>query len=288
MKILVHFWQVLRYEFFQNFEHMGLKQLADFAFMRFVMPLGWGASDRWQRTSKLPYLEPLTEDGILMLGHLDQTRITAIKTLLDTVVASKKNDKFYSVETFAQELIELGRQREILHFSTGDIHCPLAELARSDSFIELACTFLGLSKEEIVIEAMADLLLPIADRSKTYDALQFHRDLDAYRFLKIFIYLEDCQEGEGHHEYLARSHRNFPIRVCSIRGYETKEILTSIPCAHTVRVTGSAGLTFAENTLGFHRATQPSKRYRLMATLIYTESRFRHLYPCHFAAQSDN
>ncbi len=252
------------------------------------MPLGWGASGRWQRTSKQPYLAPLTEDGLLMLGHVDHTRISAIKTLLDTVVASKKSEKFYSVETFAQELIRLGQQREILHFSTGDIHCPLAELARSDPFIELACTFLGLSQEEIVIEAMADLLLPIAGRSETYDALQFHRDLDAYRFLKIFIYLEDCQEGEGHHEYLARSHRNFPIRLFRLRGYETKEILTAIPCAYTIRVTGSAGLTFVENTLGFHRATQPSKRYRLMATLIYTESRFRHLYPSHFAAKSDN
>jgi hypothetical protein len=178
--------------------------------------------------------------------------------------------------------VVLGKQREVLHFSEGNFQCPLADLARSESFMSLACDILGLPPEKIVIEAMVDLLLPVKGEAEVYDALQFHRDLDAYRFIKIFVYLGDCPEGEGHHEYLARTHRFFPARVCALRGYKVDEILTAIPNANLIKLSGTAGFVFAENTLGFHRATLPTTIYRLMATLIYTESRFEHLYPLHF------
>lgn len=263
---------------------MEWKRLVDFAFMRFAMPLGWGAKNRWHRTSRFPWLMPLVQDGLMIFGQVDHVRILAIRKLLDQAIQAKSKGKFCSLDDFAESLIRLGRQREILHFSTGDPHCPLAELARSEQFISLACDFLGLRLEEIVVEAMADLLLPVDRKVDSYDALEFHRDIDAYRFLKIFIYLKDCGEGEGHHEYLSQTHRFFPSRVCALRGYELKEIVAAIPSASLLKLCGKAGFAFAENTLGFHRATIPSKQPRLMATLIYTESRFSHLYPLHFRA----
>jgi len=246
------------------------------------MPLGWGARSRWQRTSQLPGLTSLAEDGLMILEQVDPVRISAIRALLDQTISSKTKGKFCSVDAFAEELIRLSKQREILHFSTGDSQCPLAALTRSVPLMELACNFLGLSKEEIVIEAMADLLLPVTSEDGPYDALKFHRDLDAYRFIKIFVYLDDCLIGDGHHEYLAHTHNFFPIRVCALRSYEQEEVLAAIPSASVIAVSGLAGFAFAENTLGFHRATLPTRRHRLMATLIYTESRFQHLYPLHF------
>jgi hypothetical protein len=285
VRIFAHFWQVLRYECLPNFERLGWKRLADFAFMRLAMPLGWGAKNRWRRTSRFPRLAPLTEDGLLILEQVDRIQLSAIRTLLNQAISSKTKGKFCSVDAFAEDSIRLGRQREILHFSTGDPQCPLAKLARSERFMSVACDFLGLTKEKIVIEAMVDLLLPVRGQDETYDALKFHRDLDAYRFIKIFIYLEDCLKGEGHHEYLSRTHRFFPVRVCAIRGYEPVEILEVIPSSYLIRVSGLAGFAFAENTLGFHRATAPATKPRLMATFIYTESRFRYLYPLHFNSQ---
>lgn len=246
------------------------------------MPLGWRARSRWKRTSQLPGLTSLAEDGLMILEQVDPVRISAIRASLNQAISSKTKGKFCSVDAFAEELIRLSKQREILHFSTGDSQCPLAALARSVPLVGLACNFLGLSKEEIVIEAMADLLLPVTSQDEPYDALKFHRDLDAYRFVKIFVYLDDCLIGEGHHEYLARTHRFFPVSICALRIYEPAEIFAAIPRASLIEVSGLAGFAFAENTLGFHRATRPATRPRLMATLIYTESRFRHLYPLHF------
>ncbi len=261
---------------------MRWKTLVDFAFMRFVLPLGWGADKRWRRTSRVPGLAPLAEEGLMVLTPIERTQLSAIKTFLAEVISSKTEGKFNSVEAFSKSLIAKGHQREILHFSTGSKYCPIAELSRSEPLMSLACDFLGLSADEVVIEAMVDLLLPVRRETGAYDALQFHRDLDAYRFLKIFIYLEDCLEGEGHHEYLARTHRYFPVRVCSLRGYDSEEIISAIPSAKLTRVYGTAGFAFAENTLGFHRATLPTRQSRLMATLIYTESRFRDLCRLHF------
>lgn len=282
VKWVAHLWQVLRYEAYPNLERMGWKQLADFTFMRFVMPLGWGAASRHRRLCRLPALAPLAYEGVMILKPVESGQLSEIRAFLDEKTAHKDSNKPRCVAEWANMLIERGRQREILCFSTGALSCPLATLARSESFLGLACDFLGLPPDQVVVEAMVDLLLPVNVVAGAYDALRFHRDLDAYKFLKIFVYLDDCPKGEGHHEFFSKTHLNFPISLSMTQSCAVEEIRSEIPCATVVGLHGAAGFAFAENTLGFHRATLPSSQARLMATIVYTESRFRHLYPLHF------
>jgi hypothetical protein len=282
VRLFVHLRQVLCYECYPNLPKMNWIKLADFMFMRFVMPLGWGAKSRRRRLSRMQGLIPLADEGVMRLESVGLEKVSEIRDFLNEKISHKYSGRYRSVSELEESLIELGQQREILCFSTGDLSCPLATLARSKSFIGLACDYLGRPSDQIVVEAMVDLLLPVAVEDGAYDALRFHRDIDAYKFLKIFVYLDDCSLGEGHHEYFSRSHLDFPIRLCMTRSYDFDEIQTAMPTAIIVGLHGAAGFAFAENTLGFHRATLPLSRARLMATIIYTESRFQHLYPLHF------
>ena len=282
VKWVTHLWQVLRREAYPNLGTMGWKQLADFTFMRFVMPLGWGAASRHRRLSCLPALAPLAYEGVMILEAVESAQLSEIRAFLDEKTAHKHSDRPRCVAEWANLLIARGQQRDMLCFSTGDLSCPLATLARSESFLGIACDFLGLPPDQVVVEAMVDLLLPVNVVNGAYDALRFHRDLDAYKFLKIFVYLDDCPKGEGHHEFLSTTHLHFPISLSMTRSRTVEEIKSEIPSATVVGLHGAAGFAFAENTLGFHRATLPSSQARLMATIVYTESRFRHLYPLHF------
>jgi len=281
-KWIARLWQVLRHEAYPNLGTMGWKQLADFTFMRFVMPLGWGAASRYRRLNRLPALAPLAYEGVMLLEPVESNQLTKIRAFLDEKTAHRYSGSPCSVNDWTRVLISRGQQRDILCFSTGDLSCPLAKLARSESFLGLACDFLGLPQDQVVVEAMVDLLLPVKIATGAYDALSFHRDIDAYKFLKIFVYLDDCPKGEGHHEFFSKTHLHFPISLSMARSYSVEEIQSEISSANVVALPGAAGFTFAENTLGFHRATLPSSQARLMATIVYTESRFRHLYPRHF------
>ena len=127
-----------------------------------------------------------------------------------------------------------------------------------------------------------DILNPFIQPGNQYDALSFHRDIDAYRFFKIFIYLKACKEGQGHHEYVTNTHNQFPSALIEFRSYSQEEIVTAIPSAHTVKMIGQSGFAFAENTIGFHRGTLPDREYRLMATIVYMQDRFKEIYPDYF------
>lgn len=282
VKWFAHLWQVLRHEAYPNLGSMNWKQLVDFTFMRFFVPLGWGAASRHRRLCRLPALAPLAYEGVMTLEPVESGQLTEIRSFLDEKTAHKDNGRPRCVAEWANVLIERGRQRDILCFSTGALSCPLATLARSESFLRLACDFLDLPPDQVVVEAMVDLLLPVDVVAGAYDALRFHRDIDAYKFLKIFVYLDDCRKGEGHHEFFSKTHLHFPISLSMTRSYAVEEIQSEIPSATVVSLHGAAGFAFAENTLGFHRATLPSSQARLMATIVYTEFRFRHLYPLHF------
>lgn len=218
----------------------------------------------------------------MILEPIESDHLYEIRAFLDQNIANKQNGSTRCVSDWAKVLVDLGQQRDIICFSSGEPSCPLARLARSESFLGLACDFLGLPPEKVIVEAMVDLLLPVNVVAGAYDALRFHRDIDAYKFLKIFVYLDDCAKGEGHHEFFSKTHLYFPVSLSRAQSYDVKDIQSGIPSATVISLPGTAGFAFAENTLGFHRATLPSSRSRLMATIVYTESRFRHLYPLHF------
>lgn len=96
----------------------------------------------------------------------------------------------------------------------------------------------------------------------------FHRDVDDYRFLKLFVYLTDVDERSGPHVFARGSHTQ--PALCEIRRYRDDEVARVIEQDDLIRFTGCAGTAFLEVTYGLHRAKPPVARPRLAFSALYT------------------
>ena len=102
------------------------------------------------------------------------------------------------------------------------------------------------------------------------DAEMFHRDVDDWRFIKLFIYLTDVDEESGPHAYVPGSYGSEGLR--SIRRYADAEVQAAYP-DKTIIITGKAGDSFLENTQGLNRGIPPQSRLRLLFQVIYSLSK---------------
>jgi hypothetical protein len=160
------------------------------------------------------------------------------------------------------------------------IYIPCSNLLRrifeETKLDKLASEYLSLNPNKIVFSAAIDALLTI-DKGKEIDmgydgALEFHRDVDSFRFFKVFFYLTDCYEGFGHHEFILGSHKNIPFKLREIRRFSIDELRSILKDRFKLtKVTGPKGFSFAENTTGLHRGTRPIKGDRLILTFTFSD-----------------
>jgi len=102
-------------------------------------------------------------------------------------------------------------------------------------------------------------------------AENFHRDVDDWRFIKLFVYLTDVDESSGPHSFVRGSHLSPALR--RIQRYSDSAVDEAFGTERTVVFTGPAGSSILENTYGLHRGTPPRSRLRLMFQVVYGLSR---------------
>lgn len=151
-------------------------------------------------------------------------------------------------------------------YSLADVlGCPhLLELANSPPLIRLAAHYIGCKP---TISAIA--LRWSYPREGIGTGLQgFHRDCDDWRFIKVFAYLTDVDEGAGPHVYISGSHRE----RCSMRlaPYTDAEVAARYGQQRMVKITGPAGTFFAVDTHGVHKGLLPSSKPRLLLQIQYS------------------
>jgi Phytanoyl-CoA dioxygenase (PhyH) len=96
---------------------------------------------------------------------------------------------------------------------------------------------------------------------------EFHRDIDDWSQIRLYICLTDVDDNVGPHVFIRSSHKwilpaktrvldidhpNFPMRD------------------NLVKLTGEAGMAWLGNTYVLHRGTIPTRKHRLMLTVTYT------------------
>ena len=100
------------------------------------------------------------------------------------------------------------------------------------------------------------------------EAENFHRDVDDWRQLKLFIYLTDVGDELGPHVFVRESHR---IRqLLDTRRYSDEEIIAGFGKDRIVTFTGPQGTCFLENTFGLHKGTTARGGNRLLLQVLYT------------------
>ncbi|WP_114393853.1 hypothetical protein [Oleisolibacter albus] len=109
-------------------------------------------------------------------------------------------------------------------------------------------------------------------------AQMFHFDLDDWRALKVFFYINETGLGAGPHQFIRGSHRNRPLRwqVSLFKGQAEAAVHAAYSPADILTLTGPAGFGFAEDPFGLHRGTLVTTQPRLMLEIEYGVTRPRH------------
>jgi len=278
-------------EFRTNIPKVGLSTAWRFFLMRLTVPFGRPRRYFIRRQAQSRVVAAIDATGFVQLPPLAPQTVQQVLGRLLANVSGQLPAHVRSVDEYAAALRRSNVERQTGLLSNGASDCVLAEVARSPEFAELAAQYLELDAADIIVEATVDMLVSLDTQKPAgaYDnALEFHRDIDGYRFIKMFVYLTDCFEGNGHHELYLESHRSYPLQLAPIRRYSPEEISRYLPQAVLKRVIGPAGYAFAENTLVFHRGTPPVRSHRVILNLIYTEASLRRYYTNAFQLRPSN
>ena len=207
-------------------------------------------------------LQALRADGIAMLPRLlSRAQIDAIHAYLRNRPLSPhgRSTPLFLADAPPPEL-------RMAEYSLADVlGCPhLLELANSAPLLRLAAQYIGCKP---TISAIG--LRWSYPREGVGTGLQgFHRDCDDWRFIKVFAYLTDVDEGAGPHVYVSGSHsERSSVRLAP---YADEEVAARYGQQKMVRVTGPAGTFFAVDTHGVHKGLMPSSKPRLLLQIQYS------------------
>ncbi|MBH8561033.1 phytanoyl-CoA dioxygenase family protein [Nostoc sp. CENA67] len=96
---------------------------------------------------------------------------------------------------------------------------------------------------------------------------EFHRDVDDWSEIKLFIYLTDVDEDSGPHAYIKKSHT-------WLLPPKTRDLDINNPDFpikdNLIKLTGEAGFAWLENSYVLHRSLVPKNKHRLIVAVTYT------------------
>lgn len=95
----------------------------------------------------------------------------------------------------------------------------------------------------------------------------FHRDIDNFNFIKVFLYLNDVDYDSGPHQYLMYSHKTIYEKKISSKIIKNEKIEKE---KNIFTFTGKAGDAILANTFGIHRGSNPIVRNRLMLVMSFS------------------
>jgi hypothetical protein len=96
----------------------------------------------------------------------------------------------------------------------------------------------------------------------------FHRDLDDWRFVKLFVYLTDVDHGSGPHAFVMQSHRT--AAQLRARPYSRRTIDSRYGRDKVHTVLGPRGTAFMADTYGIHAGMVPKSGPRLVLQAQYS------------------
>ena len=145
------------------------------------------------------------------------------------------------------------------------VRCPgLMALVNSPSVLEIASAYIGC--KPTISSLGVRWSFPASTERARFHA--FHRDVDDWRFLKLFIYLTDVDADCGPHCYVRTSHRSaFGLRG---RDYRPAALEARFGADQMHKVTGPRGTTFLADTIGVHCGEAPRSRARLLLQVQYS------------------
>lgn len=206
-------------------------------------------------------LAALNRDGVVHFpGYLDAGRAAELREILSQMACRDPWKPQHG--TFS-----LGDAPPGTHVA--DIaEAPLLKAAHDIAFDEhllsLAAEYFGSVPYVDSIQAWWSL----SGNDEPEEAENFHRDNDAIRFLKFFLYLTDVGEDQGPHKFVRGSHVE-PVLLGTSR-LSDAEVEEAFGADRILTMTGRAGDAFIEDTFGVHKGQLPVSGTRLLLQVRYS------------------
>ena len=161
---------------------------------------------------------------------------------------------------------EVPSETHTAHYEREDlVNNPLIlKIANDPSVLKIAEEFLGSAPTISNVNAWWSF----GDKKRAEEAQNFHRDVDDYKFCKLFVYLTDVNEDSGPHVYVKGSSK-FP-GLKKIRRYSDDEIIEAFGKENIIELIRPKGSCFIVDTYGFHKGLLPKTGKRLLLQFQYS------------------
>jgi hypothetical protein len=151
---------------------------------------------------------------------------------------------------------------------------PFADLVNSTVLKNIADIYLGKNAKNIATQLWWTFPADVDVKTRSKAAHYFHRDVDAWGFVKFFFYLNDVSEDGGPHVYVKKSHKpNLLNQIfydkLQIGRYSDNSIRKRFGNNDIYSIYGSAGMGFVADTFGLHKGTSPIQKPRLVLCCVY-------------------
>ena len=153
----------------------------------------------------------------------------------------------------------------IAHHNAADIvNAPyLMDLANDPRILDIVGAFLGCKP---TIGYMATWWS--YPTSGAQQAENYHRDVDDWKFVKLFVYITHVDAQSGPHKYVIHTSTNPALG--RIGRFEDKEVADTFGDENILTMTSKAGEGFLEDTFGVHKGQPVQKGHRLLFQVVYT------------------
>lgn len=275
-----------------------LTKSIDDPYSRLALANGFAAIHKTSRPKGDPkVVGELVRNGISLLGEVlsndqvnDITKHIASCKLFDrekqTYAQAEETGAFFTLQTRPQEAFVASMSFEDL------IRCPhLLDIAIDPKILSNVGDYLGCPATISTFVSWYSF-----PGNGEIPAEHFHRDRDDLRFVKLFVYLSDVDEGGGPHQYLPQSHhpdifaqylaqRNIDIDVMQLFKGNMRQLNDTFYMRvfekDMMTICAPRGTCFLEDTYGLHRGFRPATSSRLLFQVLYTT------FPTKFASKTD-
>lgn len=211
------------------------------------------------------HIHQLTHDGITHLGLvLSATQCETLRTYFQNCDVL---DPYRAERGMFKPLSGLRHpQSHIAHHLARDVVLApgLLELANKPEILQIVERFLGCKPTLSYLATWWSYPTDIGAQQ----AEHFHRDVDDWRFVKLFVYLTDVGQDNGPHMYVTRSSAS--PSLAEIRRFTNEEVLNAFGAENILELTGQPGQAFLEDTFGIHKGQPVKAGHRLIFQAVYS------------------
>ena len=151
----------------------------------------------------------------------------------------------------------------------------IQKLAFDKNILNIAQNYLGSMP---ILDIVTSWWLSETENSDEVAAQAWHFDLDRPKWIKVFFVLTDCDENNGAHKFIRKSHisKNIPKEIRGMGYTRLKDELISkyYKKEEIVSFNEKSGAIFFEDTRGLHKGSRLKNKKRLMLQFQYSSSLF--------------